>query len=192
MIRLITIISDATVTAITGNRLSHENVPLLIPLFRNDTANTSAQFVIVEFCKVWLKHWMSCESMILRLGLFLRELLNFSTNSHWQSHKLAPKDTDLNLGPIKSHTWKSTFSLFPCNVRIWRLDTKGLKVDSCINSKALLCRYSSLRDVSSSNSCPSSNLLRPLSSKCKTSNSVKPVIDVFFQNIIHILLPNEL
>ena len=56
MIRLITMISDATVTAITGKRLSHENVSPL----RNDTAKTSAQLELVAdealFVIVSLKH----------------------------------------------------------------------------------------------------------------------------------------
>ena len=170
---------EATVTAKTGTKLSHEahNVS---PLRRNDTAKTSAQELLFFMTSGddSLKHLMSSKSTTWRPGLAFSAAENFSTTSHWQDKhwlSLPPRDKDLSRGPMYSHTWKSsTLRRFPCKVSIRRLLATGLSVSSCINSRALLWRYNSLRDLSSPNSSPLPRLLSLLSSKWRTCNSLRP------------------
>ena len=77
MMRLMTITVEATVTAKTGTKLSHEAHK--VSPDRKETASTSAQELALFFM-VSLKHLMS--SSILRPGLAFKAEENFSTKSH--------------------------------------------------------------------------------------------------------------
>ena len=106
MMRLMTIMVEATVTAKTGTKLSQEaqSVSPLPP--RNETAKTSAQALL--FLRVSFRHWTLSTSFILRPGLAFSAASSFSTKSHWQVHWLSRRDKDRSWGPIYSQTWKST------------------------------------------------------------------------------------
>ena len=78
--RLMTIIVEATVTAKTGTKLSHEAHN--VSPERKETARTSAQELTLFF-RVSSKHLIPFWSSIFRLGLAFKAELNFSTKSHW-------------------------------------------------------------------------------------------------------------
>ena len=80
MMRLMTIMVEATVTAKTGTKLSQEaqSVSPLPP--RNETAKTSAQALL--FLRVSFRHWTLSTSFILRPGLAFSAASSFSTKSH--------------------------------------------------------------------------------------------------------------
>ena len=81
MIKLMTMIVEATVTAKTGTKLSqlaHKD-PLLR---RNETAKTSAQVLFFMKCgDDSLKHLMSSKSTTLRPGLAVNAAENFANTS---------------------------------------------------------------------------------------------------------------